>query len=187
MCENRRLDYHASAKRQCATTHTSLLHHRPGGTVPGMIFRMKKLPLLVLVTMLSAGLETRAEISVEKRKEVERMLRLTGMEKLTEQIKTQMISGLKAQMKQVPETFWTKFQQKLDTRELLEKIIPLYDKYYTIEDLKAVNAFYESPTGQKVLSTLPQIMQESMKIGQEWGEKVGRQAAEEVEQELKTK
>jgi hypothetical protein len=50
-----------------------------------------------------------------------------------------------------------------------------------------VNAFYESPTGQKILSTLPQVMAESMKIGQEWGEKIGREAAEEIQAELKKK
>lgn len=115
------------------------------------------------------------------------MLQLTGMEKLMVQMKTQMVSGLKTEMKQVPESFWEKFQQKMDTRELLEKIIPLYDKYYTMDDLKAVNAFYESPAGKKVLSTLPQIMQESVAIGQEWGAKIGRQAAEEVAKELENK
>lgn len=103
------------------------------------------------------------------------------------QMETQMIGSLKAQMPQVPELFWTKFQQKMNTRELVEKIIPIYDKYYSTEDIKAVNAFYETPAGQKLLSTLPQVMQEAMKVGQEWGEKIGRQAAEEAQQELKQK
>src|SRR5262249_37125135 len=113
--------------------------------------------------------------------------RLTGVERLVGQMETQMLSAMKTQMPQVPELFWTKFQQKMDTRELVEKIIPIYDKYYTIDDLKAINGFYETPAGQKVLSTLPQVKQESMKAGQEWGEKTGKQAAEEAEKELKTK
>lgn len=115
------------------------------------------------------------------------MLRLTGMTKLVEQMKTQMISGLKTQIGALPEEYWTKLQKKMDTKELFEKMIPLYDKYYTTEDLKAVNAFYESPAGQKILSTLPLIMQESMKIGQEWGMKIGQQAAEEAKQEMKNR
>ena len=69
----------------------------------------------------------------------------------------------------------------------MEKIIPVYEKYYTTEDLKAVNAFYESPAGQKILSTLPQVMQETVKIGQEWGKKLGEKAAAEVEREQKSK
>jgi uncharacterized protein len=143
---------------------------------------MSKL-LLALITIFLSMSVAHAEISKEKRKEIEKMLQLTGVEKLMFQVKTQMISGLKAQMAEVPESFWEKVQEKMDTRELLEKkIIPLYDKYYTIEDLKAVNAFYGSPAGQKVLSTLPQITQESMEIGQEWGKQAAEEAAKELEE-----
>lgn len=148
---------------------------------------MKKLILLALVTIFSCVSMANAEIAKDKRKEIERMLRLTGMEKLMNQMKGQMIASLQGQIKQVPGGFWEKFAQKMDTHELLEKIIPLYDKYYTLEDLKAVNAFYESTAGQKMLSTLPQIMKESMQIGQEWGQKIGKQAAEEAQQESKGK
>jgi len=148
---------------------------------------MNKFIAIVLALLFSTVLLARADVPPEKRKEIEKLLRLTGMEKLVDQMETQMIASLKAQMPQVPELFWTKFQQKMNTRELVEKIIPIYDKYYSTEDIKSVNAFYETPAGQKLLSTLPQVMQEAMKVGQEWGEKIGRQAAEEAQQELKQK
>ena len=38
--------------------------------------------------------------------------------------------------------------------------------------------------GKKVLSTLPQIMAESMKIGEAWGRRIGEQAAAEAQAEL---
>jgi hypothetical protein len=31
-------------------------------------------------------------------------------------------------------------------------------KYYTLEDLRAVNAFYSSPAGQKIRATVPKVM-----------------------------
>ena len=148
---------------------------------------MRKLLVFAVITMVAFVSAAQTEIPAAKRQEIEKMLRLTGMEKMMSQIKTQMIAGLKTQMTQVPEEFWTRFESKMDMRALLEKIIPLYDKYYTTEDLKAVNAFYQSTAGQKVLSTLPKIMQESLAIGQEWGKKIGEQAAAEAEQELKNK
>jgi hypothetical protein len=147
---------------------------------------MKKI-LLIFVTIFLCASVTRAEIPKEKRQEIQKMLRLTGMEKLMNQMKVQMISSMKQQMPKVQEEFWDKFEKKMDMSELVEKIIPLYDKYYTLEDLKAVNAFYESAAGQKVLSSLPQIMRESMKIGQEWGAKIGEEAEREAKQELKNK
>jgi hypothetical protein len=138
-----------------------------------------------MVALASVASAAPGVMPVEKRQEIQKMLRLTGVEKLMGQMLTQLMGGLRAQMPDVPEVFWTKFQQKIDTHELMDKIIPLYDKYYTTEDLKAINAFYESPAGQKVLRTLPQIMQESVKVGQEWGERIGKQAAEEAEIEMK--
>jgi uncharacterized protein len=148
---------------------------------------MKKLiPVLVLslgFCLAAAG----AEVSKEKRQEIEKMLRLTGMERIVSQMMTQLVASLKGSLTDVPEEFWTKFQEKVKAQDLLEEIIPLYDKYYSLEDLKAVNAFYESPAGKKILATLPQIMQESMKIGQQWGAKIGRQAAQEAEEEMAKK
>ena len=148
---------------------------------------MNRFIVATLALVLSVFFSARADVSPEKRKEIEKMLRLTGMEKLMGQMETQLIASLKAQMPQASQLFWTKFEQRINTRELIEKLIPLYDKYYTTEDIRAVNAFYETPTGQKLISTLPQLMQEAMKVGQEWGEKMGKQAAEEAEQELKRK
>jgi hypothetical protein len=148
---------------------------------------MKRLLLLALVLICPLAYGAPNEIAPEKRKAIEKMLRLTGMEKLTGQMKTQMITSLKAGSPSMPEAFWTKFEQKMDVKVLIEKIIPIYDKYYSIDDLKAVNAFYESPAGQKVLSVMPQVMQESMQIGREWGEQIGRQAAQEAKEELDKK
>ena len=148
---------------------------------------MNRFIVATLALVLSVAFSARADVSPEKRKEIEKMLRLTGMEKLMGQMETQLIASLKAQMPQASQLFWTKFEQRINTRELIEKLIPLYDKYYTTEDIRAVNAFYETPTGQKLISTLPQVMQEAMKVGQEYGEKMAKQAAEEAEQELKSK
>ncbi|MEI7879705.1 MAG: DUF2059 domain-containing protein [bacterium] len=144
---------------------------------------MKKLILLTVITMVSCISFAQAEIPAAKRVEIVKMLQLTGTEKLLEGIKTHMISGLKTSMPKIPDAFWSKFETKMDMGSLTEEIIPLYDKYYTLEDLKTINAFYQSPIGQKVLSTSPQIFQESVAIGQKWGEKMNKEASDEFEKE----
>ena len=78
---------------------------------------MNQLLLLALITIFSSISVAHAEISKEKRKEIEKLLQLTGAEKLAFQVKTQMISALKAEMAEVPESFWEKVQKKMDTRE----------------------------------------------------------------------
>ena len=165
----------------------SLQHVRHVGSLQSSttIFPMKCYQKWIVVLTFALALSVRAEVAPEKRAEIEKMLRLTGMEKLVEQMKTQMIVGLQANMPGAPVGFWEKFSAKLDARELVEKIVPIYDKYYTLDDLRAVNAFYSSPAGQKILSTLPQVMKESMSVGQEWGQKIGREAAAEITAESK--
>jgi hypothetical protein len=139
------------------------------------------------MVLLAIGLaiSVKAEIAPEKRAEIDKMLQLTGMTKLVDQMKTQMITGFKANMPGAPAGFWDKFAAKMDAQGLIEKVVPIYDKYYTIDDLRAVNAFYSSPAGQKILATLPQIMQESMAAGQAWGQEVAKKAAEEIAAESK--
>jgi hypothetical protein len=46
--------------------------------------------------------------------------------------------------------------------EMMQAMIPVYQKHFTKGDLAALNAFYSSPTGQKVLEELPAITGESM-------------------------
>ncbi|MEI8139668.1 MAG: DUF2059 domain-containing protein [bacterium] len=144
---------------------------------------MKIIFLLAVIIVVSCNSFAQTEIPAEKHQEIVKMLQITGTEKILKGIKTQMMNGLKTSMTKIPDAFWSKFETKMDMATLIEQIIPLYDKYYTLEDLKSINAFYQSPTGQKVLSTSPQIFQESLTIGQKWGEKMGKEASDEFEKE----
>ena len=59
-------------------------------------------------------------------------------------------------------------------------MIPIYDKYYTEDDIKQLTDFYQTPIGKKVISNTPLIMQESMQAGQSWGQKIGEKVIENL-------
>lgn len=44
--------------------------------------------------------------------------------------------------------------------EITQAMIPAYQTHFTKSDIAAMNAFYSSPVGQKVLQELPVVMQE---------------------------
>jgi uncharacterized protein len=46
--------------------------------------------------------------------------------------------------------------------ELTQAMIPAYQKHFTHGDIEAMNTFYSSPVGQKVLEELPAVMQEGL-------------------------
>lgn len=61
-----------------------------------------------------------------------------------------------------------KYMQQLDYNELLNEIAyTLYDKYYTFEEIKDLNAFYKTPTGQKALKLMSPIMAETTRLAEE--------------------
>ncbi len=51
---------------------------------------------------------------------------------------------------------------------LMEKMVAIYEKHFTRDDVKAMIAFYSSDAGKKVVSELPGLVQESAALGQEW-------------------
>ena len=55
-----------------------------------------------------------------------------------------------------------KISQRVKVDEIIERLLPIYDRNFTSEDLKAFIAFYGSAEGQKLISTIPELMKESV-------------------------
>jgi hypothetical protein len=54
--------------------------------------------------------------------------------------------------------------------EIIDQVAALYARNFTAAELNEVVAFYRGPTGQKFIQKLPLITQESMVIGQRFGQ-----------------
>lgn len=50
--------------------------------------------------------------------------------------------------------------------ELEKEIVPLYARYFSAQEIRQVTAFYQTPTGAKLLASFPQIMGEASMIAQ---------------------
>ena len=55
--------------------------------------------------------------------------------------------------------------------EMLDAMVPIYQKHLTKQDLEGILAFYTSPVGQKLQREQPAMMQEGMQVGGEIGRK----------------
>ena len=99
----------------------------------------------------------------------------------------QMIDQMLPMMKQIvpdaPEQFWQDFRAEVNADEMIEMVIPIYQKYLTEEDIQAINAFYNTPEGQKLIRVQPYIMQESMQAGQQWGEELSNRVIKKYQEE----
>jgi len=57
----------------------------------------------------------------------------------------------------------------VEVAELHKQLVPVYKKYFTQDEVKAVIAFYETPAGKKFAEKTPLITVESMQSAQVWG------------------
>jgi hypothetical protein len=80
----------------------------------------------------------------------------------------------------IPEEFWALLWSKLDIDEFIKNFIPIYDRNFTHKEIKELIKFYESPIGKRLVEATPAITQESMKVGQEWGERMGQLILNEI-------
>jgi hypothetical protein len=73
-----------------------------------------------------------------------------------------------AQLAEVDD-FAEKLFQGMPIDEMVNAMVPIYQKHLTREDIDSIVAFYSSPVGQKLQREQPAMMQEGMKVGGEIG------------------
>jgi uncharacterized protein len=82
--------------------------------------------------------------------------------------------------KQFADAFVARFQKHFDPDSLTERVIPIYDKYLTTDDLKGLLDYYHSPLGQRMLKALPEVTRESQATGFALGQKAAQETMEEL-------
>ena len=119
----------------------------------------------------------------EKRAEIRRLIELTGAANVSGVALKQIIAPIRQTFPQVPSKFWDDFIKEIDPQELVDLVVPIYDKYYTIDDIHALTQFYQSPVGQKTIKVLPQLSAQAIDAGQRWGQTVAERAMRKLKQQ----
>jgi len=76
--------------------------------------------------------------------------------------------------------FFEKFNSKISAEQMVDLIVPVYDKYFSDQEIKDLIAFYQTPTGQKMSSVQTQLAADLLKSGQTFGGMIGRQTMLEI-------
>jgi uncharacterized protein len=74
-------------------------------------------------------------------------------------------------MPQFMDTFSKKFDASAPPSAITDAVVPIYAKNFSMEDIQGLIQFYESPLGKRVVKTLPEISQESQRVGLEMDQK----------------
>ena len=156
---------------------------------------MKRI-LLVVMLVACAGFFTlghaQTTVAPEKAKNLHRLMELIGSHNLARQMMDGMMASIKGNLQSVDKELEAKVfriyeeeLRKVFTVERVESLIfPIYDKHFTNEEIIALIAFYESPLGKKTTSVLPQILSESLVIGEQLGREVQESASDRIQKEV---
>src|SRR5215469_17152042 len=130
------------------------------------------------------------KIDPVKEAAIRRLFEVQGTKKSMEQVISEMSANMKPtlskllppgeyQDKLIP-LFFEKFQSKMKTDDLMDLMVPIYDKYLTKEDINGLAQFYQTPLGKKMISVLPQLVIETQTAAMNMGQELGRKAMLEV-------
>lgn len=121
----------------------------------------------------------------EKQKAIRTLLELSGVIVVMEDTVNTMIEQLGVVNPDIPAEFLKRLKARFKAEELVTRIIPVYDKHFTREEIKQIIAFYQSPAGRKLAASQRSIQRESGAIGEKYGEELGMQIVREMEKEGK--
>lgn len=63
---------------------------------------------------------------------------------------------------------------------LVTQVSQIYERHFSVEELRDTVAFYRTPTGQKLARTMPVVAHESMQAGQRWAQQITPKLAERI-------
>ena len=155
---------------------------------------MRRLAAVLVLLAMPAAAWAQDPALVAK---AQHLMALTETNAITEQAVQQSVKAVAGVLKQknpaqadavdafVTEHFMPEFQRHAP--EIASDIAAIYALNFTGEELDGLIAFYETPLGKKMIQKLPQLIQQSIVVGQSWGERVGREAIEKLMPKLREK
>ncbi len=129
--------------------------------------------VMVLVPVGASGQET-------KEGKVRELLTLMRVSDMSVQMLDGMMAAMRGAMPQVNEEFWTAFRAEVKTDEFINLLVPIYASNFEEADLDGLIQFYRSPVGKRLVEKQPLILQQSMAVGQKWGEQLAERAMQQL-------
>lgn len=148
---------------------------------------MRKLILLPVFVLLFSGVSFSQPDSLYA-VTLKKMILASGSQASYDAVVTQVIGVFKSNFDEQNPEFFDLLEAELKqfmVDDLVNMLVPVYQKYLTKEDLEGLIQFYETPAGKKFAQMAPDIARESMTIGQAWGMKIGDEIMKKLEEKRK--
>ena len=140
--------------------------------------------ILIIVFLITTVKPVFSETEKEKEKDIIRLLEVSGIRKqltyMQDTLMNSMSMMISGSFPKIPDEFWKEFNQLIGKKEmddLVQKIIPVYDKHMSHETVKKLIEMFETPFWEEWKENMPQISREAGLIGSEWGKELSESPA----------
>jgi hypothetical protein len=92
---------------------------------------------------------------------------------ITQQVRAVMSRNIQQpeELQKFMDDFTKKFTEVAPPSAVTDAEIPIYSHYFSMEDIQGLIKFYESPLGQRVVKTLPEVVQNTQQTGVQMDQK----------------
>ncbi|HXD00746.1 MAG TPA: DUF2059 domain-containing protein [Verrucomicrobiae bacterium] len=119
--------------------------------------------------------------AASKKADTEKLISAMGTEETLKRVLPQIVDQMKQAMPNVPEGYWRSFETNINFGELTRIYIPIYEKYFTHDEIKDMTRYYESPLGRKFVATMPKATEEAMAAVSVWSKELSERIRKQVE------
>ena len=123
------------------------------------------------------------KVDPEKEKLIRQVMARTKEAEQAQERILQAIAGTKALMPRVPEKYWERYRELISIDELRNRLVIVYDKHYSSEELNEMLKFYDSPLGKKMSDEAIPILRDSMDVAQELAKRAAQSVASDFQAE----
>lgn len=145
----------------------------------GMKLRVKLVALGLCLVAVAPSIWSQ---KTQKEEKIMELLNLSGSGNIGKQYFVSIMDQFQNIFPDVPKEFWSEAKSLMDPNDLIEIIIPIYNRHFSQEDIEGLIAFYKTPLGQKLVKEQPIIMQESMRAGEIWGEEFAQRIMDKMKE-----
>ncbi|AFC86965.1 DUF2059 domain-containing protein [Frateuria aurantia] len=114
--------------------------------------------------------------------QVRQLLQTIGLPQTLQQMNTQMALMMHQQEPCIPGSYWQNFVDGPSSEALIAKMVPIYQRHFTADDIAGLNRFYATDLGRKMLTVMPQALNEAAQVNQAWA----RQRTEQMQTQLQS-
>jgi len=114
--------------------------------------------------------------------QVRQLMEVVGVGKMLAQMKPQAVTNLQQSMPCVQPEFWQNYMDANQTQLFIGRLVPVYQRHFTADEMEGLLKFYRSPLGQKVITEMPETMTEANQAGQQWSHERSDQMIAELKQ-----